>query len=143
KTGCVIVTFDPSPEQYLKLFDYRPILPLALKIDELRRMGVDGVLLLPFDEKLACLTPEAFVKTVLETRLKPVAIFVGEDLRFGKARPGNVRPLEELGREAGFTVHGVPLLKEAGAKITSERVRALLDRGRRDEARRLIGRSGA
>jgi riboflavin kinase/FMN adenylyltransferase len=140
KTGCVVVTFDPTPDQYLRLELGKPVLTLAGKLDHFRKLGVDAVLLLAFDERLACLTPEAFVRTVLEQRLRPISIFVGADFCFGKDRAGTVATLESLGKDAGFTVQAVPLLKEGGEKISATRIRALIDQGKRASAERLLGR---
>lgn len=140
KTACLIVTFDPSPEQFLRIFRRQPVISLGERLDRLNGLGVDGVLLLAFDEKLACLSPESFVRDVLELRLKPVSVFVGEDFCFGKDRAGNVATLEKLGPRAGFTVHAIPLVREGGEKISATRIRALLDKGRAKEAEKLLGR---
>lgn len=133
-------TFDPAPTQYGRLFPYDPVLPLAERLRLMGRLGVDAVALLPFDKPLACLTPEAFGRDVLVGMLKPYAVVVGEDFCFGKDRAGRAGTLQELGDELGFQTIVVPLLTEDGAKITAERIRALLDAGDRRGAEALLGR---
>lgn len=140
KTACLVVTFDPSAEQYLRLYPSRPVLTMAERIAHLGKLGVDGVVLLPFDKKLACLSPEAFAKDVLALQLKPMAVCVGEDFCFGKDRAGRVATLQQLGPELGFLVYPVRLLSVGGEKISATRIRALLERGRKTEAEALLGR---
>ena len=139
KTACVVVTFDPAPEQYRQLYSYRPVLPLARRLERMRELGVDAVVLLPFDKQLTCLTPEAFAKTVLSLQLKPLAVCVGTDFCFGLGRAGRVATLEQLGRELGFSVYPVSLLTEDGEKISAPRIRSLIDAGETAKAEKLLG----
>lgn len=139
KTSCVVLSFDPSADQHLRLYPYRPLLPLAEKIRRLAALGADALVLLPFDRGLACVSPEAFVRNFLVRQLGPMAVFVGDDFCFGKDRAGRVQDLESLGREHGFLVYPVPLLKHAGRKIAAADIRRLLEEGRRAEAERLLG----
>ena len=140
KTFCVVVTFDPAADQYMRLYPSRPVLSVAERIEQMAKFGIDGVVLLPFDKKLACLSPEAFAKDVLALQLKPLAVCVGEDFCFGKDRAGRVETLQQLGPELGFLVYPVPLLSSGGEKISATRIRRLLERGRKAEAEALLGR---
>ena len=136
-----MLTFDPAPELFRRLYSYRPILPLARRLDIFRAFGAAAVVLLPFDKPLACLTPEAFAKNVLALQLKPLGVCVGSDFCFGRDRAGRVATLQDLGRDLGFSVYPVRLLKEDGEKITAPRIRRLLDDGDVAAAERLLGRS--
>jgi riboflavin kinase/FMN adenylyltransferase len=140
KTFSVVVTFDPTSDQHLRLYSSRPVLSMAERIEQIAKLGIDGVVLLPFDQKLACLSPEAFAKDVLALQLRPLAICVGEDFCFGKDRAGRVATLQELGPALGFLVYPVPLLLAGGEKISATRIRRLLERGRKGEAEGLLGR---
>lgn len=139
KTHCVVVTFDPNAEQHLRLYRYQPVLPMAKRIERMGKAGVDAVVLLPFDRKLACMAPVGFAKDVLALQLKPLAVVVGEDFCFGKDRAGRVETLQELGPQLGFLVYPVPLLTAGGEKITAERIRRLIELGRKEEAEKLLG----
>jgi riboflavin kinase/FMN adenylyltransferase len=140
KTACMVVTFDPSPEQHLRLFSYKPVLPLARRIELIGEFGVDAIVLLPFNKTLACLSPHAFVKNVLALQLKPVEVCVGEDFCFGKGRAGRLETLQEFGPEFGFLVRPIPLVKQGGEKISASRIRRHLEKGERAEAEVLLGR---
>jgi riboflavin kinase/FMN adenylyltransferase len=139
KTSCLAVTFDPAPELFLRLYSYRPVLPVAGRLERFKTLGMDAVVLLPFDKQLACLTPEAFAKTILSTQLKPLGVCVGTDFCFGKDRAGTASTLLELGRDLGFSVYPVPLLSAGGEKITAARIRSLIDQGDIAEAEELLG----
>jgi riboflavin kinase/FMN adenylyltransferase len=140
KTSFLVLTFDPEPSQFTRLFSYRPLLPLAKRLEGLKRLGADAVVVLPFDKQLTCVSPEGFAKTVLAAQLRPLAVCVGEDFCFGKDRAGRVETLQDLGPELGFLVYPVPLLREGGEKITAERIRKLLDAGELAKAGALLGR---
>lgn len=140
RTFCLVVTFDPTADQCLRLYPDRPLLSVAERLARIEKFGIDGVVLLPFDQQLACLSPDAFARDVLALQLKPLAVCVGEDFCFGKDRAGRVATLQELGPELGFLVYPVPLLKSGGRKISATRVRRLLARGRQGAAEALLGR---
>lgn len=137
---CVVLSFDPSADQFLRLFPRQPLLTIAERVEVLAALGVDGLVLLPFDKELACLTPEAFARDVLAAQLKPAAVCVGEDFCFGKDRSGRLETLGDLGARLGFAVHPVPLLSSGGEKVSATRIRRLLEEGDRQEAENLLGR---
>lgn len=139
KTFCVVVTFDPTAEQHMRMFSYQPVLPLAKRLERLEALGIHGVVLLPFDGKLACTAPAAFARDFLALQLKPLAICVGEDFCFGKDRAGKVETLQQLGPELGFLVYPVKLLASGGEKISASRIRRLIELGRKAEAESLLG----
>lgn len=139
KTSLLVVTFDPTAEQHMRLFSYQPVLPVAKRLERLETFGVDGVVLLPFDGKLACTAPVAFARDFLALQLKPLAVCVGEDFCFGKYRAGKVETLQELGPELGFRVYPVKILSSGGEKISAARIRRLIELGRRTEAEALLG----
>lgn len=138
-TKCLVVTFDPSPDEFLRLYSYQPILSPVQKLEILKKMGVDAVVLLPFNKKLSCLAPEAFAKDVLAMMLKPAAVIIGEDFCFGKDRAGRIDTLEKLGPKLGFSVHSVPLTAVNGEKISASMIRRLLEEGKKSEAEKLLG----
>ena len=80
------------------------------------------------------LTPSEFEDMLHNLGAKE--LFVGEDYRYGKEAKGNPDTL----REAGFKVHVTPLLKEEGEKVSSTRIRTLLEEGKAAEAASLLGR---
>lgn len=137
---CLVMTFDPAADQFVRLYPYRPILPLAKRIEMLRRLGVDGVVLLPFDENLACLSPEAFARDVLCRQLKASCLFVGTNFCFGKDRAGDVATLKEQGRSLGFSVRVLRLSAVGRKNVSAAAIRRLIDSGKRTQAEKMLGR---
>jgi riboflavin kinase/FMN adenylyltransferase len=137
----VAITFDPHPTRIVSP-DRSPTLLTTLdrKIALIEPLGLDLLVVLPFTADLARLTPAEFARHILVGRLGAVSVHVGPNFRFGHRQAGDVRVLAELGRELGFRVDIVPLLRVRGQTVSSSRVRELLVDGRVALAGRLLGR---
>jgi riboflavin kinase / FMN adenylyltransferase len=135
------VTFEPHPARILAP-ERAPTL-LSSPVDKARlveQLGIDLLLILPFTEELARLSPGDFVRDILVRHLRPVSIHVGPNFRFGHRQAGNTQALEELARQEGFRVEVLPMLKLRGERVSSSRIRQLLAEGRVGTAGRLLGR---
>jgi len=137
----VVLTFDPHPARVLRP-DAAPdaLTTLAQKQELVAGLGIDRLAVLPFDLRLAQLSPEAFAQEVLAQALGARHVVVGESFRFGLGRQGDARSLAVLGDKLGFTVEVVPPVLHAGRPISSSRVREALRLGDVREARELLGR---
>ena len=140
--ACRAVSFEPHPDIVLAR-DFRPLAPLTPLPEKHARLAALGVELhvLPFTRELAALEPEVFVTRHLVEPYHPAWLVVGEDFALGRGRAGDVARLRELGQVHGFQVDALPLHVEAGAPVTSSRIRALLSEGRVAEAATLLGRA--
>lgn len=135
-----VVTFLPHPQEYFSGVS-RPLLtPIAEKIWLLSQMGIQQLVMLPFNQALAELSPEDFVKQVLIDGLQPQRISVGSDFRFAKSRSGNALALEKLAAQYHVPVTRVELKQEKGDRISSSRIRQALQAGELLEATQLLGR---
>jgi riboflavin kinase/FMN adenylyltransferase len=137
----VVLTFEPHPLKILAP-SRAPKLILAHK-DKMRlfqSFGVDIVVIQNFDAAFANLQAEDFVRRFLVERLKIKKIWVGRDLRFGKGRKGTVDDLTRWGDTLGFEVGTVEPIVVEGNRVSSSRIRQLVEEGRVDEAVRLLGR---
>lgn len=138
--SCVL-TFDRDPDQVVTPQDAAPQLTtFEDKIALIRTVGPDAILVVPFDEWLASLTPADFCIDVLLDAAEPVACIVGYDFRFGHRASGDVHTLHELGDLHGFDVITHPLVRVGEAPITSTRIRGLVTAGKVAEAASLLGR---
>jgi len=139
--AAVVLTFDPHPARVLRP-DAAPsaLSTLAQKEELVTALGIDRLVALAFDERLAALSPAAFVREVLGSMLGARHVVVGESFRFGHAREGDARTLEALGGREGFDVQVVPPVLHAGRPISSSRVREALAAGDVGEAAQLLGR---
>ena len=136
----MVVTFDPHPRQFFEPRTFRPMLRLKEKLHLLAGLGVDGVVLLAFDRRLARQTPGNFARGILAGDLNPSEIFVGRDFCFGRNRSGDIETLHSLGQELGFTVNGAEPVCLGGRKIDSATIAKLLETGQTAEAEYLLGR---
>ena len=137
----VVLTFEPHPLKILAP-ERAPKLLLAHKdkMQLLQSFGIDMVIIQNFDAAFANLQPETFVHSILMDRLDIKKIWVGKDFRFGKGRKGTVADLKGWGVQSGFEVGVVDPILVGEARVSSSKIRQLLEEGRVDEAQRLLGR---
>ena len=125
-----VVTFDPHPRSVLG----GPVDMLATaerRCELLGELGVEDVLVLRFDERLASLTPDEFAEDVLRAAGAEI-VAAGDGFRFGRGRAGDLALLERM----GFEVRRVPLVEN----VSSSHIRALLGAGEARQAAALLGR---
>lgn len=141
-----VMTFDPHPRAWFALRRGRAeqaparIGTLRDKAAELRRCGVDRLVVVRFDEAFARLTPRAFIDDVLCDALRVRHVLVGDDFRFGAGRAGDRTMLEQAGRLQGFDVASMPSHEVFGLRVSSSGVRDELARGHLAHAATLLGR---
>jgi riboflavin kinase/FMN adenylyltransferase len=142
--SCVL-TFEPHPRDYFAAATRKPELAPARvgtlrdKLSELERSGVDQTVVLPFDARLASLTPQAFIDQVLIAGLGARYVLVGDDFRFGAKRAGDYALLDAAGVTGGFDVARMNSYEVHGLRVSSSAVRAALAEGRMMDAARLLG----
>lgn len=135
---CVVITFDIDPDEIFAGPEFKKIMSNEQRITALRESGVDDVLVIGFTEELASLDPDEFLSDVFGGNV-PSAIHVGTDFHFGCRRSGNVESMIAWcsGNECATVAHDLMLLD--GLPVTSSRIRGLLEKGRIDDANRLLG----
>ncbi|MEW6445679.1 MAG: bifunctional riboflavin kinase/FAD synthetase [Pseudomonadota bacterium] len=101
---------------------------------------IDELRILRFNQALAALPAEDFVRQILIERLHVRHVLIGDDFRFGHGRSGDFALLARMGEEHGFTVEPTPQVMLDGERVSSTRVRGALVEGRLDDAARLLGR---
>jgi riboflavin kinase/FMN adenylyltransferase len=143
--SCVL-SFEPHPRDYFASVAGKPelaparIATLRDKLTELARCGVDQAVILPFNETLASLSPQAFIDAVLVKGLGAQYVLVGDDFRFGAKRAGDYATLDALGASKGFDVARMQSYEVHGLRVSSSAVREALSQGRMSDAAKLLGR---
>jgi riboflavin kinase / FMN adenylyltransferase len=137
----VAVTFDPHPEQVLRP-DKAPLLltPMEERLRLLALTGVDAVIVLPFNQTLALLSPHDFVCQVLVEKLRLRGLHEGGNFRFGHRASAGVKELAGFGAQFGFGVQLHPAVHVHGLEVSSSAVRALVAAGDVRRARWMLGR---
>jgi len=135
------LTFDPHP---MKVLDPCAA-PLILtstrhKMDLLRRIGMDGCLLIPFTRRFAGTSAETFLQELADNLPALRKIFVGEDWRFGKGGRGDTRLLEQWAGARGIALERIRPVLYRRDPVSSTRIRETIARGRLAAAARLLDR---
>jgi riboflavin kinase/FMN adenylyltransferase len=134
------LTFEPHPRIF-----FNPGEPLfrltdaATKLRLLAATGLDGAIVLTFDDALANLTAEDFVARILVERFAVSGAAIGFNFQFGANRSGSPDLLAAEGRKRGFAVDVVPPLQDRGRPVSSQPIREALAAGRLDAAAELLG----
>ena len=136
-----VVSFWPHPREILfKESRLRLDLP-SEKTSLLEPLGIKQLVLIPFDLKLASLSPESFVETILFKTLQAKVISVGENFRFGRNRTGDSLTLKKIAKSLGIAVNVIPIIEDSQGRMSSSRIRAALNDGELKTAKDLLGRS--
>ncbi len=136
----VLITFDRDPDTVVNPgVDTVQLLSLAEKIDRLSHTGIERIIILPFDDRMAAYSPKDFLSLVVLQAMTPRHIIVGEDFRFGNKATGDIRLLTALAAKSGIDVLGIPLLELDGAPVKSTRIKRHLVDGDVECAKRLLG----
>jgi len=138
----MVLTFDPHPIQVL-----RPGMNLQFlshpteKFLWFERMGIAHVVVLEFTPEFAAHSPEDFVHHILREGIGVRDLLVGNKFVFGKGRAGNIDTLQRLTSLAGFHLHSIDPVVDAGVVISSTRIRRLVQAGHMEEAQECLGRA--
>lgn len=132
-----VLTFDPHPVSVVAPQHTPKLLTtLARKAELIGSLGVQELIVIPFDEAFAMRSADAFIDDVLVGALGAEQVSVGENFRFGHLAQGDARLLAADGRFA-TVVH--PLLEVDGEIVSSSHIRALVLAGEVAEANRMLG----
>ena len=136
-----VVTFDPHPQEFFTGQPKKLLTPGSEKVELLEAMGVEQLVLLPFDRELADLTASEFVEQILVRQLQASRISVGMDFRFGRGRAGTALDLQSIASSYGIdvTLIGLHTCGE-GERISSSVIRESLASGDLKRANLLLGR---
>jgi riboflavin kinase/FMN adenylyltransferase len=137
KGADTVLTFDPHPLQVIHPAALpKLIMPFGVKRDVIEGLGVDELVVIPFDQEFARRSAEEFIEDVLIAKLGAEQVSVGENFRFGAKAKGD--PAMLAAREE-FETRVVPLVETDGETISSTRVRALVAAGDMEGARHCLG----
>ena len=129
-----VMTFDIAPAVLLGKKENYSLTSTFDKADFLEDMGVKYLYLMHFDKETLKVTKDEFIERVLKP-LNPKKIFVGEDYKFGVLGEGTAKYLKNF-----FDVEVIPLQKVDNLKISSKKIRELVEDGKMEKAASLLGR---
>jgi len=136
-----VITFEPQPQEFFTP-DRAParLTRMREKLMALKDAGIDRVVLLEFNQKLAAMAAETFVQRLLLEGLEVRYLFVGDDFRFGRNRRGDIDLLRQVGREHDFVVENMNTFAVGEERVSSTRIREALAEGDLALAAHYLGR---
>lgn len=136
----VVMVFEPQPREFFQGRDAPPrLMEFRQKLEALAALGVDVLLCMPFNEQFRQYSGMGFIKDILIDGLQVQHLVVGDDFRFGCDRSGDFALLEQVGRDAGFTVENTRTVMSGGERISSSRIRKSLHHNQLEEVAGLLG----
>ena len=132
-----VLTFDPHPLAVVKP-DAVPKLIYSheIKCDLIGGLGVEELVVIPFDEDFSKKTADDFIEEVLVDRLRATHVSVGENFQFGQRAQGNP---QLLSAHTEFETRVVPLVEVKGETVSSSHIRGLVAAGEVKEASEFLG----
>lgn len=135
-----VVTFDPHPQQYFTGQQRQLLTPYPERALILEQLGIEQIVLLPFDRDLVKLSPQEFVAQIVSEQLQAKFVSVGEDFRFGNQRAGTAVDLVSLTANYCIPTRIAPLATTQSHRISSSQIRAALLAADLTLVRELLGR---
>jgi riboflavin kinase / FMN adenylyltransferase len=132
-----VLTFDPHPVQVIHP-EAAPklIQPFKVKRDVIDGLGVEELVVIPFDKEFSSRSAEQFIEGVLIAQLGAKTVSVGENFRFGAKAKGTP---EMLAARDEFETRVVPLVEVDGETVSSTQIRALIAAGNVEQAMKCLG----
>lgn len=136
-----VMVFEPQPNEFFS-GEQAParLMLLRDKIVALREAGIDRVVCLQFNPRLRAMTAEAFIEQVLVQGLLVKHLVIGDDFRFGSDRKGDFELLQRVSAARGFALERTHTVEYSGERISSTRIRRLLQEQQFALAEELLGK---
>jgi riboflavin kinase/FMN adenylyltransferase len=132
-----VLTFEPHPLQVIRPEAAPKLLTsLDVKSELIADLGVEELVVVPFDHGFAEQTPAEFIDRVLVERLGAVRVAVGENFRFGHRAAGDTAL---LAADPRFETSIFPLVEEGDEVVSSSHIRGLVLAGEVELAAKFLG----
>lgn len=140
KYESLVLTFFPHPRMILQeSSEIRLLNTISEKVNLLEQLGIENLVIHPFDETFSRLTAEDFVKTVLVEQFKIHKIIIGYDHRFGRNRTANITNLIEFGEKYDFEVEQISAQEINAISVSSTKIRTAIQEGNVALANKYLG----
>ncbi|MGO4818375.1 bifunctional riboflavin kinase/FAD synthetase [Flavobacterium sp. W22_SRS_FP1] len=140
KYESLVLTFFPHPRMILeKKSNIKLLNTISEKTDLLEKIGIQNLVIHPFDESFSRLTAEEFVRSVLVDQFNIHKIIIGHDHRFGKDRTANIDDLIRFGKQYGFEVEQISVQEINEISVSSTKIRKALSEGNMTLANKYLG----
>jgi riboflavin kinase/FMN adenylyltransferase len=132
-----VLTFEPHPLAVIRPEAAPKLLTsLEVKIELVAQLGVQELVVIPFDDRFAAQSPQEFIDHVLVDQLRATHVSVGENFYFGHGAAGDT---DMLAADPRFDTRVVTLVEVDGEIVSSSHIRGLVLAGEVDHAARFLG----
>lgn len=136
-----LYVFEPHPQEFFqprqapaRLTSFRE------KLACLQGLDIAEVVCLHFNKRLANMSAESFINSILNYQGLLKYLVIGDDFRFGQARTGDFNLLQTCSKQLGYGLQQLKTISIAGERVSSTRIRQALKQADFPLARRLLGR---
>lgn len=139
----VIVTFDPHPRDIINPGSdgIKLLSTLPERCELLADLGIDEMVVIPFDRDFSLLSSEEFIRDVIYEKIGVEEFIIGYDHQFGKDREGTIDTVRTLGEELGFEANVISRQEVENQTVSSTSIRkALQEEGDAEKAAMFLGR---
>lgn len=134
------LTFFPHPRMVLQHDTTIKLLnTLEEKIKLLEQLGLDNLIIHPFDKEFSQLSAEDFVKKILVDQLQVQKIVIGYDHRFGRNRTADISDLIQFGLKYNFEIEEISAEEIDDIAVSSTKIRNALMNGEIETATNYLG----
>ena len=140
KSRNFLITFDPHPRIVLSKDKIKLLTSFKEKIEIIKSLGIENLLVIKFTETFSQLSSEEFVEKYIVGLIGVKEIIIGHDHHFGKGRGGDQQTLSEMGKEFDFSVSVVDPVNKNGIIVSSTKIRNYLNDGNIKVANSLLNR---
>ena len=134
-----LLLFNEHTDNLVKVGKKEIITTNKTKFEILENLGVDIIYLINFTKEFMAYSPIMFLKDFLAYNLKIKGVVVGYDYTYGYKKSGDVDFLNK-NKSLFKSVHVIEQVSYEGEKISSSRIRSLIEVGRVKEANNLLSR---
>lgn len=136
----VVLTFFPHPRMVLQGDNTIKLLnTIKEKAKLFSKIGLNNLIIHPFDKEFSRLSAEDFVKNILVEKLNIQKIIIGYDHRFGRNRSANIEDLIAFGEKYNFEVEQISAKEISEISVSSTKIRKFLIEGDIETSNKFLG----
>ncbi len=137
----VLFTFFPHPRMVIfpESHGLKLIQTQEEKLEKLKEMGLQNVIVFPFTFEFSRLTALEFVRDMLVNQLHVKKLVIGYDHQFGKNREGSIHFLRDVAETYEFEVIEIPAQDIDAVHVSSTKIREALNTGDIEKANDYLG----
>jgi len=136
-----LITFEPVPTMFFnKNIKNHRVSSLNQKIFLLKKIKLDFLIIINFNKAFSNMSAEDFIKKILYKKIKSKYIFISKNFKFGKNRLGNIKTLKNFEKKYFYRSVVTTPHKKKDKIISSSLIRKIIQKGRVQEAKKLLGR---